>query len=412
MAGKALGVLLFALMQVIGVLSFAECPEGSLDEVLVCREGPDCKAPDCRCPSVEAPAKINNIDDVPQFVILSFDDAVTKENYKYYEDLMKLNNHNGCPISMTFFVSHAYTNYSLVHELYRKGQEIAVHSVSHYSDVEDYWRPASYETWVSEIKSMKEILARHASMAPEAIKGFRAPFLEVGGDKMFRALQDLGFEYDCSWSTLHYTNWCGTKPRGAMWPYTLDYPSIQDCQIGRCPEGKYPGLWVAPMVDLQDNRGEPCSMLDTCQSYEDELEEYETAVFSLLKRNFEMNYNNNKAPFGLYSHYSWLLADNSTSRPRRKGYKLFLEWVVQKEDVIVVSMEKVIEWMKNPVPVSKILDCPDTFRSRCLDPLDCTYKNPVPSFLDIDEIIMNTCRRPCPENFPWLENIDGAKPNK
>lgn len=60
-------------------------------------------------------------------------------------------------------------------------------------------------------------------------QGWRAPFLEVGGDEMYSAMEELGLEYDCSWPTLKYTNWYGSKPYGALWPYTLDYPSIQVC---------------------------------------------------------------------------------------------------------------------------------------------------------------------------------------
>ncbi len=49
---------------------------------------------------------------------------------------------------------------------------------------------------------------------------------------------------------------------------------VQDCEIGPCPECSYPGFWVQPMLDLEDNWfesnpqhpdwGQPCSMLDGC----------------------------------------------------------------------------------------------------------------------------------------------------
>ena len=43
---------------------------------------------------------------------------------------------------------------------------------------------------------------------------------------MFSALQQLGLKYDCSWTTLKYTNWF-EKPNQGLWPYTLDYGSPQ-----------------------------------------------------------------------------------------------------------------------------------------------------------------------------------------
>ena len=36
------------------------------------------------------------------------------------------------------------------------------------------------------------------------VPGFRAPFLQLGGDEMFTALQDDGFKYDCSWASRDY----------------------------------------------------------------------------------------------------------------------------------------------------------------------------------------------------------------
>ena len=66
----------------------------------------------------------------PQLVVLSFDDAITKINFPFYEIISELKNPNDCNISMTFFVSHTYTDYSLVHEQLRRGNEIAVHSVT------------------------------------------------------------------------------------------------------------------------------------------------------------------------------------------------------------------------------------------------------------------------------------------
>ncbi|MPC30174.1 hypothetical protein E2C01_023433 [Portunus trituberculatus] len=97
-------------------------------------------------------------------------------------------------------------------------------------------------------------------------QGWRAPFLELGGDEMFSALQQLGLKYDCSWTTLKYTNWF-EKPNQGLWPYTLDYNSPQDCPLGRCPKDTYPGVWVMPMLDLNDNKNQPCAMLDTCQRF-------------------------------------------------------------------------------------------------------------------------------------------------
>ena len=59
-----------------------------------------------------------------------------------------------------------------------------------------------------------------------------------------------------------------------LYPYTLDYASKQDCPIAPCPECSHPGVWVQPMLDLEDEWygsnpncptcGNICSMLDGC----------------------------------------------------------------------------------------------------------------------------------------------------
>lgn len=78
----------------------------------------------------------------PQLVLLTFDDALEDWAYPFYEKIVKhegLKSSNGCPISMTFFVSHTHkendrqvgiTNYEFVNRLYNRGHEIASHTVT------------------------------------------------------------------------------------------------------------------------------------------------------------------------------------------------------------------------------------------------------------------------------------------
>lgn len=103
------------------------------------------------------------------------------------------------------------------------------------------------------------------------ILGHRAPFLQMGGDSLFQMLAENNFEYDCSWPTRHYGY---LDAEAGLFPYTMDYASIQDCPIEPCPTCSYPGLWVQPMIDLEDewigsnpiypDNGNLCAMLDGC----------------------------------------------------------------------------------------------------------------------------------------------------
>ena len=69
---------------------------------------------------------------IPQFVMVTFDDAVNWVNFnRTYKNLFSLKNKkNQCLIQTTFFVSHEYNNYAYVYDLHRRGHEIAVHSVT------------------------------------------------------------------------------------------------------------------------------------------------------------------------------------------------------------------------------------------------------------------------------------------
>lgn len=87
--------------------------------------------------------------------------------------------------------------------------------------------------------------------------GVRLPFLQMAGNSSFQMMAAAGLTYDSSWPTIAYTD-------PALWPYTLNFKSTQDCIIPPCPNASIPGPWVMPMVSLTDLLGTPCAMLDTC----------------------------------------------------------------------------------------------------------------------------------------------------
>lgn len=72
------------------------------------------------------------LEEVPQIVLMTFDDAVNDLNTHYYSELFENGrvNPNGCPISATFYVSHEWTDYGQVQSLYADGHELASHTVS------------------------------------------------------------------------------------------------------------------------------------------------------------------------------------------------------------------------------------------------------------------------------------------
>ncbi|KAF0297751.1 hypothetical protein FJT64_004820 [Amphibalanus amphitrite] len=89
-----------------------------------------CKLPDCSCGGTATPGLYP--EEIPQLVLLTFDDAVSEINRRLYKEMFEegRKNPNGCPISATFYLSHEWTDYAHVQNLWADGHEIASHSVS------------------------------------------------------------------------------------------------------------------------------------------------------------------------------------------------------------------------------------------------------------------------------------------
>lgn len=352
----------------------------------------DCKPPNCRCSSTDIPGGLAP-KDTPQFVLLTFDDAVTVHNIPYYREAFtgRINN-DSCPVSATFFVSHEYTDYSLIHELYSGGHEIGLHSISHSSDTQ-YWRDASVQELADEFGGERTMMERFAKIPKGHVQGLRMPFLQMAGNNSFQMMKDSGFTYDCSMPTRAYV-------APGLWPYTLDYESKQDCVIGPCPTASFPGVWVIPMITWTTKNGFPCAMVDTCLGMPNTTKE----LFEYFKQNFEQTYLTNKAPFGFYVHAAWF----DVSPVHFEAYKMFLDYLQNLPDVYMVSGSTVIDWVRHPVPLSQM-------KTKCRKPTPASCR-PVSCELCKKENDSNFttrwakfCDVPCPSSYPWLQNHLGTQ---
>ncbi|KAJ3622705.1 hypothetical protein MTP99_018990 [Tenebrio molitor] len=340
-----------------------------------------CLLPDCYCGGKEIPGNLP-VEEVPQIVLLTFDDAVNDLNKQYYIELFESGrlNPNGCPISATFYVSHEWTDYSQVQNLYADGHEMASHTVSH-----SFGEQFSQKKWTREVAGQREILSAYGGVHLEDVRGMRAPFLSVGGNKMFKMLYDSNFTYDSSMPI--YEN----KP--PSWPYTLDYKLFHDCMIPPCPTRSYPGVWEVPMVMWQDLNGGRCSMGDACSNPPDA-----EGVFKMLTKNFQRHYTTNRAPFGLFYHAAWF-----TQPHHKEGFINFLDSILAMKDVWLLTNWQAIQWVRDPTPVSRLgsfqpFQCDFSNRpKRCNNPKVCNlwHKSGVR--------YMRTCQ-PCPDIYPWTGN--------
>ncbi|XP_058794391.1 uncharacterized protein LOC131666057 [Phymastichus coffea] len=337
-----------------------------------------CLLPDCSCGGSDIPGEYLP-EEIPQIVLLTFDDSVNDLNKGLYSDLFEKgrNNPNGCPISATFYVSHEWTDYSQVQNLYAAGHEIASHTVSH-----SFGEQFSARKWSREVAGQREILSAYGGVKLEDVRGMRAPFLSVGGNNMFKMLWDTNFTYDSSMPI--YEN------RPPSWPYTLDYKLFHDCMIPPCPTRSYPGLWEVPMVMWQDLNGGRCSMGDACSN-----PPTADGVYKMLIKNFERHYTTNRAPFGLFYHAAWF-----TQPHHKEGFISFLDTIVAMDDVWIITNWQAIQWVRNPTPLA-LLDRFEPFGCNYQDrPKKCNNPKVCNLWHKSGVRYMKTCQA-CPDVYPW-----------
>lgn len=406
-----------------------ETPEANCDAAPNC-DHDQCDAnPKCKCSGTYPTIPQN---ERPQIVYLTYDDAFTQyAEENFYRSLFdgSLTNPDNNPIRATHFLTASYTDYPLVHDYWIKGHEMASHSITHRTDL-NYWKGMNVDSWTKEIEGMRQMITQFAAIPKEDIRGWRSPFLQMGADEMFTALSQNNFAYDCSWATRDYGY---LNMDSGLFPYTLDYASVQDCEIEPCPTCSYPGLWVQPMLDLEDNwfnanpndptHGYPCSMLDGCVFMDEDPTE-DTAM-EMLMRNFNRAYNGTRAPFGLYMHAAWFYGEQEW---HYNGYKKFLQEISQKGDVWIVTISEGLNFFENHWDMSnaELLALPDIespfgieqYADRknheCNAAKPCQYQvenediGPEERYMHICGKTYENQRQVCPPNYPWLGDPCGG----
>ncbi|KAJ8304906.1 hypothetical protein KUTeg_018489 [Tegillarca granosa] len=302
----------------------------------VCSQEVNCFAPDCVCKTESVPGGLNPAN-IPQIVYITIDGDM---NFLTYSRLRTLfspyrKNPNGCSIRGTYFTSDKGLSFGLPH-LARNGNiEIALNGMrtTGYSDV---------KTMANDIVDQIDKLKKRLHLSKSEIKGWRSPGLRNLGDKQFDALKNMSF-YD---SSLISGRIEGTTKK--LWPFTLDYGWNEPCKTSFCPEKFHPGVWEVPIIPLSEHGSKrQCIYADSCYNQPSTL----LNTYNYLWDNFQTFYNTNKAPFGIHltqKWFQWYYSHNMS------GLLKFLEKVASMEDVYVVSVSEVIEWIKNPTTLSDI----------------------------------------------------------
>lgn len=367
-----------------------------------------CKLPDCFCSptSTKIPGGLAP-QDTPQMIMLSFDDAVNNNNFDIYQRLFngQRKNPNSCDIKATFFVSHRYTNYSMVEELYRQGHEMASHSITHTND-EDYWTHGSKEQWIKEMGGVRDIIEEFGGVPAGGVYGARSPLLRLGGNRQFAALEEAQFLYDSSM--------VAPLQNPPLWPYTTFFSLPHQCHgnFQKCPTRSHE-IWEMVLNEF-DPREQPgkdeteqvsgCAMLDSCSSLRTP-----DNLYNVLTHNFIRHYEQNRAPLGLYMHAAWF----SKSPEMMDALEFWIDEILSTyNNVYFVTMQDVLKFMQTPFPHRDAIKFPG-WKERCtlLDVPDrCTVSNNCElstSALGGNKQRMQTCSR-CPDSYPWLGDPKGS----
>ena len=297
----------------------------------------NCVAPDCMCASIAPPGGLAP-EETPQFILITHDDAINPLSDKVIRSVTNGRvNPNGCNVPATWFTLQLGSDCAFVKKLWEQNHEIALHTVTHAALY------LNYEGKEAEMMGVQEWLNSTCGIPLEDLVGYRTPYL-VHNAEVREIMEAEGLLYDSSMiSVFSEDSLVSTKPGERVFPFTMDHGIPINCNWnypdGQCDpqQEKYPGLWEIPLWELQNQAGDHLYTMDP-----------KGDVFSLLQENFKMNYDNNRAPFGIFVHATWF--DAYTTGALNK----FLDWAQEQPDVWLVTATQLLKWMQDPVPASQM----------------------------------------------------------
>jgi hypothetical protein len=197
---------------------------------------------------------------VPQLVAVTFDDNFSAEGMTWATDLLRpLRNppgsgqaatFDGAPVRTSFFHNSLYLDGTQAawQVAVTDGHETGDHTVDH-----PFGLGFDAAQWTPEVQQCRTRLAQGLGLAPQAIAGFRTPYLAYD-DALFAVLAAQSFAYDTSIQG----GWADGEAGGSgPWPYPLDGGSADASTVvakfggGQAqPVGAHPGLWELPVTTL------------------------------------------------------------------------------------------------------------------------------------------------------------------
>lgn len=129
-------------------------------------------------------------------------------------------------------------------------------------------------------------------------------------------------------------------------------------------------------------------------------------MVEFFKENFHRIYDKgNKAPFGFCIHAAWFEAEEPplAGQNRLEAYIKFMKYLRTLPDVFMVTASEAIDWIRNPVPVSLMQrqgrDCRPITQPCTPKGCNVCKGRELRTFM--------SCKKSCPNSYPWLGNYKG-----
>ncbi|WP_245822311.1 polysaccharide deacetylase family protein [Lentzea waywayandensis] len=291
----------------------------------------------------------------PQFVLFSFDGAVSKQHWDKVLPIAKSKNaHVTGLLSGVYMLADPDKNQyqppaglkrglsdidfggtrqdvnsriAYLNQVIADGHEIGTHYNGHFCSngtqpSVDKWDTAA---WNAELAQFKQIVDRSRAaglnLPADAVRGGRTPCLEGNWDQAFPAMAANGLVYDTSKVAL-----------GVQWPtvqnglYEFPMPEVKVPGLGKQVVMMDFNLWYS----LNQAKDEPSRAADFSQ-----------IVLDTYKSVHQAALNGNRAPIVVGNHFNeWNGNAFSTAMEQ------FMEYVCDKPDTVCATYTEVIQWMQ------------------------------------------------------------------
>jgi uncharacterized repeat protein (TIGR02543 family) len=291
--------------------------------------------------------------------------------------------------------------------IYDQGHEVGNHTSDHHYgfQLDGKWDVGSTTGWADFIKALgsadqsywakvigagNDSLVKYTTIPVSSVVGFRAPYLQWR-EATFLGAKSKGITYDCS-----IEEGALGDGKSFRWPYTLDAGSPGHNESWNAnssnPDGwqlgNIPGFWELPvhLLIIPPNEelakyGIPDSLrarikaapgngwvVDRITAFDYNLWSIgltKADVLGMLKYNFDLRYNNNRAPFMFGAHtqyyddaYDVAGHPNATSAEMRAAIEEFITYALSKSDTRMVPGKDIIAWCANPKQLGGAADGP------------------------------------------------------